>query len=415
MGFGSQRVTKAIARAAKPIATRWRTFMTAPLDGRLAALEARLPAAPKARDVSVLLHHSRTAFLRRMPPGARVLCSAGCSGNWYFEWVERCYGRVEKHIGLEYYTPKPDRLPENAIWIANTVSNMSDIADRSCDLVFSGENLEHLWPDEVTGFFAESWRVLRPGGVIVVDSPNRDITCPLSWSHPEHTVELTVEEAKRLATLSGFDVTKVAGIWLCRDPVNGRILPFDPAQEDSEWSLPERLITAESNPECSFIWWLEAVRSDRVPKKAELREEMQRIFAEAWPERKQRLTVGAGHLEHRGDGDWVACGRGEGGAMIYGPGMPLHPGRYQVTFMVAAEDPISADAVIMECDVYVPSLGKALVRRRLTPSDMTGETAVALDFAIDQLQFGIQFRCISLGQADVRCKKRIELTEAPVP
>jgi SAM-dependent methyltransferase len=338
--------------------------------------------------------------------------SAGCAGNWYFEWVERCYGRVENHIGLEYYTPKPDRLPANVTWIANTVSDMSDVATASCDLVFSGENLEHLWPDEVTGFFLEAWRVLRPGGALVVDSPNRNITRPLSWSHPEHTVEITVEEAKRLATLAGFDATKVAGIWLCRDPGTGRMLPFDPSQSDGEWSLPERLVAAEANPECSFLWWLEAVRSDRLPEKAELGKEMQRIFAEAWPERIQRLAMGVGHVEHCGDADWVVCSRGQGGAMIYGPGLPLRPGCYQVTFIVAAADAASADAVILECEVYVSALEKALVRRQLTAGDVVGETAVTLDFTIDQLTFGLQFRCISYAQAEVRCRKRIELIEA---
>src|SRR5262249_19917589 len=159
---------------------------------------------------------------------------------------------------------------------------------------------------------------------------------------------------------------------------NGRVLPFDPAQEDSEWSLPERLITAEQNPECSFIWWLEAVRTDRVPEKADLVDEMQRIFAEAWPERTQRFTVGVGQLEHRGDGDWVVCGRGQGGAMIYGPGMPLRPGRYQVRFTVGARGSANTDAPIMECEVYVPSLGKSLVTRQLASVDVIGETVVAL-------------------------------------
>ena len=149
--FGSQGLL-AIARAAKPIAERWRSFMTQPLEPRFVALETQLAAmrgrvsevAPKWLDASVLLHQSRSAFLRRMPAGAGILLSAGCAGNWYFEWVERCYGRVENHIGLEYYTPKPDRLPANVTWIANTVSDMSDVATASCDLVFSGENLEHL-------------------------------------------------------------------------------------------------------------------------------------------------------------------------------------------------------------------------------------------------------------------------------
>ena len=82
---------------------------------RVSAKERQIPAVEVEQklDINILLHQSRSAFLRRMPPGARVLCSAGCAGNWYFEWVERCYGRVEKHIGLENKLPKLKKLPEN--------------------------------------------------------------------------------------------------------------------------------------------------------------------------------------------------------------------------------------------------------------------------------------------------------------
>jgi SAM-dependent methyltransferase len=142
---------------------------------------------------------------------------------------------------------------------------MSGVADGSCDLVFSGQNLEHLWPEEVIGFLLESWRVLRPGGALIVDSPNRDLTRPLNWSHPEHTVEITVAEAQQLTTLAGFDVNNVRGVWLCRDPGSGRLLSFDPVHEDIDWSIPERLIAARDDPENAFIWWLEASRAKRPP------------------------------------------------------------------------------------------------------------------------------------------------------
>jgi len=72
---------------------------------------------------------------------------------------------------------------------------MSGVRDRTCDLVFLGQNLEHLWPEEVAGFLAEAARVTKLGGHLVVDSPNRLLPKPLNWSHPEHTVELATDEA----------------------------------------------------------------------------------------------------------------------------------------------------------------------------------------------------------------------------
>jgi SAM-dependent methyltransferase len=390
------KVVRTLARPLKPMASSWRNFTA---------------DTPPKLDVNVLLHHSRSAFLRRMPPGARVLCSAGCSGSWYFEWVERCYGRVEKHIGVECYSPRPEKLPDNVEWINNTVSDMSGVADRKCDLVFSGQNLEHLWPDEVIGFLLESWRILRPGGALVIDSPNRELTRPLNWSHPEHTVEITVPEARRLTTLAGFDVTKIHGIWLSRDPRSGRLLSFDPTHEDTDWSLPERLITAQDDPENAFIWWLEASRANRPPSTTALREAMNSIFAEAWSERIQRLNVGAGHVEQRGDAQWVVCSEDQGGAMIYGPNMPLRAGAYRVNFTVAAQGVAAPNTQALQCEVFLPSRNGPLASRLLSASDLHGETSVSLDFTLDQLEFGVQFRCVSLATMSVACRKQIDLLE----
>jgi hypothetical protein len=116
---------------------------------------ARLPklrSRPLARRQQ---HHSRRALLRGIPPGAQRFLSAGCAGNCYFEWIEETYGRVPEHLSIEYYMPKPEGLPNNVTWIANTASDMSAVASASCDLVFSGQNLEHL-----SEFLLESARVL---------------------------------------------------------------------------------------------------------------------------------------------------------------------------------------------------------------------------------------------------------------
>lgn len=171
-----------------------------------------LPAPPTPVDVNMLLHRSRGALLRQMPVGAERLLSAGCAGLWYFEWVSQCYGPVQEHWGIEFYTPKPEGLPSNVTWIANTAGNMEAVGDASCDLMFSGQNMEHLWAEEVAGLLVEAARTLKPGGTLVVDSPNRGITEQITWSHPEHTIELTVPEIREMMRLAGFDITKEAGI-----------------------------------------------------------------------------------------------------------------------------------------------------------------------------------------------------------
>ncbi|HLL81285.1 MAG TPA: methyltransferase domain-containing protein, partial [Longimicrobium sp.] len=325
----------------RPILHVARTAMgTQAIAARLTSIENKLgqhaastPAqAPAPVDFNMLLHRSRGALLRTMPPGANRLLSAGCSGGWYFDWMEQCYGRVPEHIGIEYYSLRPASLPDNVTWIANTASDMSDVASHGIDLLFSGQNIEHLWPEEVAGFLVEAARVVRQGGHLVVDSPNRDITARYKWSHPEHTIELTVAEMSELLTLAGFEVTRSAGIWLCRDPRTGRLLPLD-ANTPDDWSTTERLVAGYALPEHSFIWWLEARRTTQEPRREELERRLQALFATAWPERLQRLNVPAGHSpEFREGVEWIRCAPGNEGAVLVGPGTPLRAGRYRCTF-----------------------------------------------------------------------------------
>src|SRR6185436_1007287 len=118
--------------------------------------------------------------------------------------------------------------PANVEWIASSVADMDTVAGGSVDLVFSGQNIEHLFGDGVPGFLLESARVLHPGGHLVIDSPHREIANLLVWSMNEHTIEFTPDEAAELVTLAGFDVTSLRGVWLCRDPDTGAPLPLDP-------------------------------------------------------------------------------------------------------------------------------------------------------------------------------------------
>lgn len=119
------------------------------------------------KDINHLLHDLRSAHLRRLPEISGSMISAGCAGTWYFDWIAKQTGFTGRHVGIEYYTLKPHDLPTNVEWIENTVGDMNGVNAASCALVFSRQNLEHLWPEEVIGFFLESARVLEPDGRLV--------------------------------------------------------------------------------------------------------------------------------------------------------------------------------------------------------------------------------------------------------
>lgn len=119
-------------------------------------------------------------------------------------------------------------------------------------MVFAGQVIEHLWADDVAGFLLESHRALRQDGHLVLESPNRRVTEAIGWHHPQHTAELSVDEATRLLTLAGFEVLDVRGILLGYERERHALPP----------SWEERAQLAEDRPEDSFVWWIVARRGD---------------------------------------------------------------------------------------------------------------------------------------------------------
>lgn len=304
---------------------------------------ASTSTAPSAELSSVFvethtaLHEARSLALADMPAGAETLLSAGPNGSWYFDWGEKEYGRVKRHIGVEAHLPKPAGLPENVEWVAADGAGPEGVAvveSGTIDLVFSGQNFEHLWPDQMLAFLVESNRVLRDGGWLIVDSPNRDLTAELRWSMPEHTVELTPGEAETVFSLAGFSVESMKGVWLCRQ--GGELLPLGPpGSRDGGDRVLRRIALARNRPEDSFIWWAET-RKVRSPEVAGLKQAIRDEFETAWDERVSRIAPHDGTpvvLPDGRPGAHIEAGRT--GCVMLRPSMPLTAGTYDFKVEVA--------------------------------------------------------------------------------
>jgi len=245
---------------------------------------------PLLHDFNHYLHELRGIELSRMPKGAKVLLSAGCSGTWYFDWIENEYGKVDKHIGIEYYSPKPDDLPDYVEWISDTVGDMKRVADGSVDMVFSGQNIEHLNLDDLVGFIIESHRVLRNDGWLILDSPNRLITGPLKWLQPDHIAEFTVSEMEEILQVGGFKVINKKGILLMRENVGSSPWSINMAEyqwKDSSGWL-RRAINACNKPDDSFVWWVEAQKCTDIINEEQVSAVCERILTMARNERVAR-------------------------------------------------------------------------------------------------------------------------------
>lgn len=84
------------------------------------------------------------------------------------------------------------------------------IAAGSVDVVANLQVIEHLW--DQPAFLAECHRVLRPGGSLLLTTPNRLTFSPTGTKNPFHTRELDPDELAELLTDAGFHVHRLAGL-----------------------------------------------------------------------------------------------------------------------------------------------------------------------------------------------------------
>ena len=87
------------------------------------------------------------------------------------------------------------------------------LPDASVDVVVNFQVIEHLW--DQGQFVAECLRVLRPGGVLLMSTPNRITFTPGSDTplNPFHTRELNAAEMTELLTEQGFVMEAMLGVY----------------------------------------------------------------------------------------------------------------------------------------------------------------------------------------------------------
>jgi SAM-dependent methyltransferase len=355
------------------------------------------------------LHVLRERELRKLPPGARTVLHGGAAGAWYFRWFEENYaGEVQRHIGVDYLEDAPRDLPPNVEWLKRTLGDMGPVADGSVDMVFAGQVIEHLWPDDVAGFLLESRRVLRDRGFLVIDSPNRRVTEAIEWLHPQHTAELSVDEIAALVRLAGFDLEAIRGVLLGYDADDHVFLGIDDLDADMPWE--ERAARAVDRPEDAFVWWLVARPTDRAPRAHELRELAHELGAAFRAARLRRLQTPL-EVKHTAAAERVVA-RDDGGALFHGPYFPVDSGDWRVTFQLRAPDvgSVAADMQVAWIDAATEAGKIVHARRDLTAGELRadgGWTAVSLDLTLDEMLMGVELRALAFGTTPVEAKLQV--------
>ncbi len=357
-------------------------------------------------DISEAVHDLRSLQLKKLPKGADVFLTAGASGSWYFDWVRSSYGPVRKHIAVEKYSPRPAVLPEEVEWIAETVGNMQTVESNTVDLVFSGQNIEHLLVPEIIGFLMEASRVLRSDGLLVVDSPNRVVTSKAGDAHPEHVIEFTASEIRSLLEAAGFEVVKVEGLFVCSDPQTGEWLSLG-VETVGLWDYKRRASEGQQHPDSCYIWWAEA-RKKSEPNRELIERIALEVYDIAWPERLARThsIIGKRALDAQGHSCFDIPALTAGAAM-FGPYAPLERGLYEVVFSIQSLNresvrraPKEEDREILTLEIFCDRHDPEVVcSRKVLRKDLPDGSAAELSvvFRLQDLTFGVQFRVLTNG------------------
>ena len=142
----------------------------------------------------------------------RDVLEAGCGEGYGADLI----ADVARHvIGLDYDESAVAHVRARYPRVDMRRGNLAELPlpTESVDVVVNFQVIEHLW--DQGQFVAECLRVLRPGGVLLISTPNRITFSPGRDTpvNPFHTRELNARELTELLESAGFGVECVCGVF----------------------------------------------------------------------------------------------------------------------------------------------------------------------------------------------------------
>ncbi|MEO7836395.1 MAG: methyltransferase domain-containing protein [Acidimicrobiales bacterium] len=179
--------------------------------------------------LGVSIHLGRCDFVRSLPRAQRILDLGGTDlNNQNGAMVQMGYPYpFEELVVIDL--PSQDRhaiyrSPDNTRKVATplgpvtyryaSMTDLSEFADETFDLVYSGQSIEHVERSEGRVVLHEAYRVLRPGGHLGLDTPNARATRlqQTEFIDPDHKVEYTHDELSGMLLEAGYTVLESKGL-----------------------------------------------------------------------------------------------------------------------------------------------------------------------------------------------------------
>lgn len=175
--------------------------------------EQRLNAAKITRGISAdQIHRVALDLCQRLDLGSDLMEFGAGTGDFACELLNRGYAGT---ITCADIMTRPASLPANIHWVQADLNHPLSLPDASFNTIISTEVIEHL--ENPRFVFREFHRLLRPGGSLIVSTPNQDsiratvclvfgghFAAFLGQSYPAHITALLHMDFERICAECGF-------------------------------------------------------------------------------------------------------------------------------------------------------------------------------------------------------------------
>ena len=206
----------------------------------LLSQEALAPMSDRAKELHlILMHNARLKMIRHLLPEAQVILDlGGANAPLHRMGYTHDYDKIVL-IDL----PTEERHKEFQVEIEDgdgkvflryeDMTDLKGIESDSVDLVWSGQSIEHVTPEQGMRMCREAFRVLRPGGHFCLDTPNGLVTklhaatVGAPFVHPDHKIEYSPDQLRAVLTTAGFTIAQEWGVCEMPFTVKNKSFSYD--------------------------------------------------------------------------------------------------------------------------------------------------------------------------------------------
>jgi SAM-dependent methyltransferase len=139
-------------------------------------------------------------------------------------------------------------------YLYRSMADLAPIPDASTDMVVSGESIEHISEADADIVCQQVYRILKPGGVFCLDTPNALLTrlqLPDKMIHPEHQKEYYVHEIRDKLEHYGFEIAEAKAICPMPGCIKRGVFDFQEMIDN---------IGLSDNPEEGYMFYFKALK-----------------------------------------------------------------------------------------------------------------------------------------------------------